>query len=338
MGQQKKAVITGVAGQDGSYLAELLLEKGYEVYGLIPRRSTPQTQTLRLDHITSRLHLEYGDVLDMGSLLRTLKEVQPDEVYHLAAQSHVQVSFMEPAHTTSVIVLGTVNLLEAVAYAAPEARVYNAASSEMFGNTPDVPSNEESRMLPCSPYAAAKLNAYHLSRVYRISKKLFVSNGILFNHESPRRGLNFVTAKIVRGALEIKAGRREELVLGNLSSSRDWGHAKDYVRAMWMMLQPDEPDDFVVATGVETTVRDFLERVFSRLGIQDPDRYVKSSSRYIRPYEVNRLKGDASKIRSVLGWRPEYSLEDLIDDMIAGLAKGVSPEEEPTLAFLPKEV
>ncbi|MBI3318710.1 MAG: GDP-mannose 4,6-dehydratase [Candidatus Omnitrophica bacterium] len=328
---KRKAVITGVAGQDGSYLAELLLEKGYEVYGMIPRRSSPETQTLRLDHITSRLHLEYGDVLDMGSLLRTLKEVQPDEVYHLAAQSHVQVSFMEPVHTTSVIVLGTVNRLEAVAHAAPRARVYNAASSEMFGNTPDLPSDEESRMVPCSPYATAKLNAYHLSRVYRVSRRMFVSNGILFNHESPRRGLNFVTAKIVKGALDIKAGRKEELVLGNLKSSRDWGHARDYVRAMWMMLQHEAPDDFLVATGVETTVQEFLERVFRRLGIPDPYRYVKISPRYIRPYEVNRLRGNPAKIQRILGWKPTFTLDDLINDMIEGLSRGTLAEQAYSL-------
>jgi GDPmannose 4,6-dehydratase len=316
-----RAVITGIAGQDGSYLAELLLEKGYEVFGIVPRRSTPQTQTLRIDHITERLNLEYGDVLDLASLMRVLGSVQPDEVYHLAAQSHVQISFYEPMHTTSVVALGTLNVLEAVSVCTPKARVYNAGSSEMYGNTPDLPADESSRMMPCSPYGAAKLNAYHLAQIYRVSKGLFITNGILFNHESPRRGLNFVTAKVVKRALDIQAGRAKELVLGNLNASRDWGHARDYVRAMWMMLQHDRPEDFVVATGVETSVREFTQRVFRRLGIEDMDRYVKTSPRYLRPYELSHLQGNPAKIMRTLGWRPQVSLDELIDEMIRGIAE-----------------
>jgi GDPmannose 4,6-dehydratase len=264
---KKKALITGIAGQDGSYLAELLLEKDYEVIGIIPRRSAPETQTLRIDHIGSRLNLEYGDVTDLASIYRVMHLIKPDEIYHLAAQSHVHVSFIEPINTTNVDAIGTLNMLEATAMFAPKARFYNASSSEMFGNTPDYPIDENSRMIPVSPYASAKLYAYHLTRIYRVSKNLFTSNGILFNHESPRRGLNFVTAKVVKGALDIKNGKRHNLKLGNLDSTRDWGHAKDYVRAMWMMLQHHSPGDYVVATGKEYTVRHLCEYVFEKTGL-----------------------------------------------------------------------
>jgi GDPmannose 4,6-dehydratase len=314
-------LITGIAGQDGSYLAELLLAKDYEVFGIIPRRSTPQSQTLRLAHIMSDLTLEYGDVLDLASLYRVMKLVEPDEIYHLAAQSHVQISFIEPIHTSSVIAEGTLNMLEATAQFAPSARFYNAASSEIFGNSPDYPLTENSRTLPCSPYAAAKLYAYHMTRIYRVSKGLFAVNGILFNHESPRRGLNFVTAKVVKGALDIKHGKCRELLLGNLDASRDWGHAADFVQAMWLMLQHHEPDDYVVATGREVTVRELCRYVFEHVGLGDYREFVKQADRYKRPFELKHLRGDSSKVRQTLGWEPKYTFEQLIDEMIAEIER-----------------
>jgi GDPmannose 4,6-dehydratase len=293
---KRKALITGIAGQDGSYLAELLLEKDYEVFGLIPRRSTPQTQTLRIDHIARDLNLEYGDVMDLASIYRILKLVQPDEIYHLAAQSHVQISFTEPIHTSTVISVGTLNMLEATSEFSPKARFYNAASSEIFGNTPDFPIDENSRMIPCSPYAAAKLQAYHLTRIFRVSKNIFASNGILFNHESPRRGLNFVTAKVVKGAA-------------------------DFVRAMWMILQHSAPDEFVVATGRQVTIRELCACVFDRVGLGDYSPYVVTSAQYVRPYELKHLRGDPAKIKRELGWEPRYTFEELIEEMIVDIEK-----------------
>lgn len=305
----------------------MLLSKDYEVFGMIPRRSTPQTQTLRIAHIADRLQLEYGDVLDLASIYRVMKMVEPDEIYHLAAQSHVQISFVEPIHTSSVIAQGTLNMLEATSQFVPAARFYHAASSEIFGNSPDYPINEDSRTLPCSPYAAAKLHAYHLTRIYRTSKNLFAVNGILFNHESPRRGLNFVTAKVVKGALDIKHGRAKELLLGNLDSSRDWGHAADFVQAMWLMLQHDTPDDYVVATGREVTVRDLCRYVFEQVGLGDFAAYVKLADRYKRPFELKHLRGDASKARRVLGWEPKHTFEQLLDEMIRDLEREFYPTQ-----------
>jgi GDPmannose 4,6-dehydratase len=322
---KRKALITGIAGQDGSYLAELLLEKDYEVFGMIPRRSTPQTQTLRIEHLAHRLTLEYGDVLDLASIYRVMNMVKPDEIYHLAAQSHVQISFTEPIHTSSVIAIGTLNMLEATSEFAPQARFYNAASSEIFGNTPDYPITEQSRMIPCSPYAAAKLNAYHLTQIYRVSKRLFAVNGILFNHESPRRGLNFVTAKVVKGALDIKHGKQEQLLLGNLDASRDWGHAADFVRSMWLMLERDEPDDYLVATGREVTIRELCRYVFEKVGLGDYNRYVRTAERYRRPYELKHLRGDSSKARQLLGWEPKYTFEQLLDEMIVDIEQQFYP-------------
>jgi len=316
---KRRALITGIAGQDGSYLAEFLLQKGYQVCGMVPRRSTPETQTLRLDHIVSQLHLEYGDVLDLASIYRVMKLFHPDEIYHLAAQSHVQVSFTEPIHTTSVIALGTLNMLEATSEFAPNARFYNAASSEMFGNAPGRPLDENAPMNPCSPYGAAKLNAFHLARVFRVSKRLFASNGILFNHESPRRGLNFVTAKVVKGALDIRAGRESRLELGNLDATRDWGHAQDHVMAIWLMLQAPEPDDFVVATGREESVRTLCQYVFDKVGLGDYRKYVVTNERYRRPFELKHLCGDAGKARRVLGWQPAWTFEAMLDEMIEAL-------------------
>jgi len=322
---KKKALITGIAGQDGSYLTELLLEKGYEVYGMIPRRSTPETQTLRIDHVAKDIHLDYGDVLDLASIYKFMSAVKPDEIYHLAAQSHVGISFTEPINTTNVVALGTLNMLEATCQFVPGARFYHAASSEMFGNTPDFPITEESRMVPVSPYATAKLYAYHATRIYRVSKKLFAVNGILFNHESPRRGRNFVTAKVVVGALDIKHGRRQKLELGNLDSTRDWGHAKDYVCAMWLMMQHTQPDDYVVATGEQRSVRDFCRIVFEKVGLDDYSKYVVSSPRYHRPYELVNLRGDSTKARRVLGWEPQYTFEQLVDEMIAHFERNSTP-------------
>ncbi len=316
---KRRALITGIGGQDGSYLAELLLAKDYEVFGMIPRRSHPQSQTTRIQHIYDLLKLEYGDVLDLPSVIRLVRLVQPDEIYHLAAQSHVQVSFTEPVLTTNVIVTGTLNMLEATADCAPRARFYHAASSEIFGNSPDYPINEHSRMLPCSPYGAAKLNAYHLTRIYRVTKQLYAVNGILFNHESPRRGINFVTAKVIKGALDIKHGRASELLLGTLDSTRDWGHAADYVDSMWRMLQQPAADDYVVATGREVTIRELCEYVFREVGLDDYRRYVRLIDRHRRPFEVQRLRGDASKAREVLGWQPKYTFEQLMDEMITSL-------------------
>lgn len=322
---KKKALITGIAGQDGSYLAELLLEKGYEVHGMIPRRSTPETQTLRIEHIANDIHLDYGDVLDLASIYKFMSAVRPDEVYHLAAQSHVGISFTEPINTTNVVALGTLNMLEATCQFVPGARFYHAASSEIFGNTPDFPITEDSRMIPVSPYAAAKLYAYHATQIYRVSKKLFAVNGILFNHESPRRGRNFVTAKVVVGALAIKHGRRHKLELGNLDSTRDWGHAKDYVYAMWLMMQHAQPDDYVVATGEQRSVRDFCRIVFEKIGLGDYSNYVVSSPRYHRPYELVNLCGDSTKARRELGWKPQYSFEQLVDEMIVHFENNFTP-------------
>lgn len=321
-----KALITGIAGQDGSYLAELLLEKGYEVYGMIPRRSTPQTQTLRLDHFVDKVHLDYGDVLDLASIYRLMSLIKPDEIYHLAAQSHVHISFTEPIHTTSVVSLGTLNMLTATVEFAPRSRFYHAASSEMFGNTPDRPTNESARMFPCSPYAAAKLQAFHLTQIFRSSKNLYAVNGILFNHESPRRGLNFVTAKVVKGALDIKHGRRSKLELGNLEARRDWGHAADFVRAMWLMLQQPQPDDYVVATGQARSVRELCRYVFEKVGLGNYEDYVVSSERYRRPCELEYLLGDATKARAVLKWSPQYTFETLLDEMIVDMEREFYPE------------
>lgn len=316
-----KAFITGISGQDGSYLAEFLLEKGYEVWGLLRRHSVPENQTSRLEEVgifnNPNLHLVYGDLLDMPSLLHILKEAQPDEIYNLAAQSHVRVSYDQPAFTTMADANGVLNLLEAMRITCPNARMYQAGSSEMFGNEydPDGYRRETTLMRPVSPYACAKLYAYNLCRVYRSSYNMFISNGILFNHESPRRGLNFVTNKIVAGAIDIKNGKKDSLALGNLDATRDWGHAKDYVRAMWMMLQHDKPDDFVCAMGESHSVRELCDLVFSKLGMNYQD-YITIDPRYYRPIELDDLKGDCTKLKETLGWKPEYTFESLIDEML----------------------
>ena len=313
----KKALITGINGQDGSYLAELLLSKGYEVYGILKRNSVSENQTARLQFIYPKLKLEYADMTDIASLFRVLNKIQPDEIYNLAAQSHVRISFDQPIYTTNATGLGVLNLLEAVREICPSARVYQASSSEMFGNSIDADGfqRETTPMNPVSPYGCSKVFGYNISRNYRHSYNLYVSNGILFNHESPKRGTNFVTNKVVKEAVRIHCGLSNELVLGNLDASRDWGHAKDYVEAMWMILQLDKPDDFVCATGVTHTVKQLCEVTFSKLGMDYKD-YVKTDVKYLRPEELNILKGDASKLNLATGWKPTYTFASMIDEMI----------------------
>jgi GDPmannose 4,6-dehydratase len=315
----KKAIITGITGQDGSYLAELLLSKGYEVHGLIRRSSTFNTD--RIDHIYQDPHtphpnlfLHYSDLTDGSRLVTLLSEIQPDEVYNLAAQSHVRVSFDEPEYTGDVTGLGTIRLLEAIRAIGLTTRFYQASSSEMFGATPP-PQTEETPFYPRSPYGVAKVYSYWITRNYREAYGLFASNGILFNHESPRRGDTFVTRKITRAVARIAAGQQSELFMGNLDSVRDWGYAPEYVEAMWRMLQHDTPDDFVVATNTAYTVKDFLELSFSHAGL-DWEKYVKFDERYLRPTEVDSLIGDASKARDQLGWTPTILTPRLAQIMV----------------------
>jgi GDPmannose 4,6-dehydratase len=335
----KRALITGVTGQDGSYLAELLLSKGYEVHGVKRRSSSFNTQ--RVDHIyqdsrveESKFHLHYGDMTDSTNLIRIVEEVQPDEIYNLAAQSHVQVSFETAEYTSNADGTGVVRLLEAIRLLGLEARTkfYQASTSEMFGLTEgNTPANESTRFYPRSPYGAAKLYAHWITVNYREAYGIFASSGILFNHESPRRGETFVTQKIVRAAVRIAAGQQKVLLLGNLDASRDWGHAKDYVDGMWRILQHSEGDDFVLATGITTTVREFAEKVFARLDIkiswsgtgidevgkdQNGNEVIRIDPTYFRPTEVPFLLGDASKARKLLGWQPTYSLDALIEEMV----------------------
>ena len=313
----KKALITGINGQDGSYLAEFLLNKGYEVHGLIKRNSISENQTARLDHIFNQLYLEYADMTDLSSLARVIKSVQPDEIYNLAAQSHVRISFDQPIYTANVTGLGSLNLLESVKLIKPNAKIYQASSSEMFGNNIDTDGfqRETTPMNPVSPYGCAKVFAYNISRNYRKSYGMFVSNGILFNHESPRRGSNFVTNKVCKEAVKIKLGLASDLKLGNLMASRDWGHAKDYVEAMWLILQQSQPDDYVCATGVSHTVQELVEYVFGKLEL-DYKQYVKQDPRYYRPEELETLRGDASKLRKITNWTPKYTFESMLDEMI----------------------
>jgi GDPmannose 4,6-dehydratase len=306
------ALITGITGQDGSYLAELLLSKGYEVHGVIRRSSTFSTE--RIEHIYSDLHLHYGDVSDGGAISRLLGEIDPDEVYNLAAQSHVRVSFDQPNYTAHATGLGALNVLEA-ARTIPQCRVYQASSSEMFGNATRLPQSETTPFHPRSPYGVAKVYAHWITVNYRESYGLHASCGILFNHESPRRGETFVTRKITRAVARIRHGRQEHLYLGNLDAKRDWGHAADYVEAMWLMLQQEEPDDYVIATGETHTVREFCELAFGRVGLDYRD-HVRLDPRYYRPAEVNLLLGDAEKARRVLGWTPRVTFSSLVDEMV----------------------
>lgn len=321
---KKSALITGIGGQDGSYLAELLLEKGYDVYGTLKRNSVAENQTARLNHIFDQLKLEYADMTDMPSLIRVLQLVKPDEIYNLAAQSHVQISFKEPIYTATTDAIGVVNLLEAVKLIIPSARIYQASSSEMFGNSTDSngAQRETTPMSPVSPYGISKLFAYHLVKNYRRAYKLFATNGILFNHESPRRGTNFVTNKVVKAAVMIKKGKQKELILGNIDAYRDWGHAKDYVKAMWLINNHTEPDDFVIATGKSHSVRDLCKYVFTKLDL-DYEQYVKQSEKYYRPEELERLRGDSTKAKKILGWEPEITFEQMLNEMILHWLKAI---------------
>jgi GDPmannose 4,6-dehydratase len=304
----KKALITGINGQDGSYLAELLLNKGYQVYGIVKRNSVAENQTDRIEHLTDVVR-EYGDMTDLASLMRVVSKVQPDEIYNLAAQSHVRISFDQPIYTANVVALGTLNLLETVKTIKPDAKVYQASSSEMFGNSIDTDGyqRESTPMSPVSPYGCSKLFSYNICRNYRKSYNMFISNGILFNHESPRRGTNFVTNKVVKEAVRIKAGLTDTLALGNLNAYRDWGHASDYVYAMWLIMQHNKPDDFVCATGVSHSVRQLVDYVFNSLEL-NPDKYLKLDQRYQRPEELNELKGDSTKLRTELNWTPQLKV------------------------------
>ena len=340
----KRALITGITGQDGSYLAEFLLSKGYEVWGMLRRASTFNTS--RIDHIYQdphdsdvRLRLCYGDLNDASSINTIIKDVQPDEVYNLGAQSHVKVSFEVPEYTGEVTGLGTLRILESIRGLGLNTRFYQASSSELYGKVMETPQSETTPFYPRSPYAVAKAYAFHITRNYRESYNMFAVNGILFNHESPRRGETFVTRKITRAAAAISAGKQERLYLGNLDAKRDWGFAGDYVKAMWMMLQAEVPDDFVIATGITTTVRDFCDVAFSHAGLPlewrgtgvDEKGYdangrviVEVDPRYFRPAEVDLLLGDATKAKEILGWEPQVKVDELcrmmVDADIAALA------------------
>ncbi len=313
MSATKIAFITGITGQDGSYLAELLLEKGYAVHGLVRRSSS--FNTWRIDRIRDRVTLHYGDLVDQYSLVQTLERIKPNEVYNLAAQSHVKVSFDMPEYTADVTGIGVLRLLDAVRELGMETRVYQAGSSEMFGLVQETPQTEKTPFYPRSPYAAAKVFAHHMAINYREGYGMHVSNGILFNHESPRRGENFVTRKITLGIAAIKNGKMRELRLGNLEAKRDWGHARDYVEAMWLMLQQPQPGDYVVATGATHSVQEFLEEAFSCVDLDWRD-YVKVDKKYFRPAEVDLLLGDPSKARRVLGWQPKVTFKELVRTMV----------------------
>jgi GDPmannose 4,6-dehydratase len=315
----KRALLTGLTGQDGSYLADLLLEKGYEVHGIIRRSSSFNTG--RIDHLyrdphdqDARLRAHYGDLSDPVALTRLIYELQPDEIYHLGAQSHVRVSFEIPQYTFDITGAGTLRLLEAIRESDVETRFYQASSSEMFGSSPP-PQNESTPFHPRSPYAVAKVAAYWTAINYREAYGMFTVNGILFNHESPRRGETFVTRKITRAVARIKAGLEEKLYMGNLDAQRDWGYAPDFVEAMWMMLQAEEPDDYVVATGESHSVREVLEVAFGHAGL-DPYKHVEIDPRYFRPTEVDALLGDATKVREKLGWEPKVRFRELIELMV----------------------
>ncbi|MFY9311374.1 MAG: GDP-mannose 4,6-dehydratase [Bacteroidia bacterium] len=313
----KKAFITGISGQDGSYLSEYLLGLGYEVHGIVRRNSIPEHQQSRLDFHRKNLHVNYGDLTDASGLERLLKKIQPDEIYNLGAQSHVRISYDVPQYTAQTNALGVLNILEAYRNACPEAKFYQASSSEMFGSSvdPDGFQRETTRMTPVSPYGCSKVFGYNIVHNYRNAFKLHAVNGILFNHESPRRGSNFVTNKVVKGAVQIKKGKSKVLELGNMDSYRDWGHSKDYVRAMHLILNHHTPDDFVVATGQTHSVREMTDYVFSKLGL-DYKEFVVQNPIYLRPEELPYLRGDSTKLRSTFNWVPEYTFEALMDEMI----------------------
>lgn len=315
----KRALITGINGQSGSYLAEFLIDKGYDVFGTIKRNSVSENQTSRLDSVYEKIkgNLIYADLLDVPSLLHALNISNPHEVYNLAAQSHVRISFDQPVYTAQATGIGTLNLLEAVRVFNKDIKIYQASSSEMFGNSIDADryQRETTPMNPVSPYGCAKVFSYNICRNYRNSYGMFISNGILFNHESPRRGINFVTNKVVKAAVEIKLGMAENLSLGNLNATRDWGHAKDYVKAMWMILQEDKPDDYVCSTGISHSVLELVKYVFDQLDLDWKD-YVVQDQKFMRPEELDDLKGDSFKLRHKTGWEPEYTFESMLDEMI----------------------
>ena len=325
----KRALITGITGQDGSYLAEFLLEKGYEVHGIVRRASLINTH--RIDHIYDKIQLHYGDLTDSGNIISLVQKIKPDEVYNLAAMSHVKVSFEMPEYTGEVDALGTLRLLDAIRLLDHECRFYQASTSELYGLVQEVPQNEKTPFYPRSPYGVAKLYAYWITKNYREAYGIHASNGILFNHESKRRGETFVTRKITIGLSRISSGLQNDLVLGNLDAKRDWGHAKDYVRGMWMIAQHDKPDDFVLATGKMYSVREFVEHAAEYFGFTirwhgeglEERGYcatmgrdiIRVSDKYYRPTEVEQLLGDATKAKEVLGWEPELSFKDLVEDM-----------------------
>jgi GDPmannose 4,6-dehydratase len=313
----KKAFITGISGQDGSYLAEYLLGLGYEVHGIVRRNSIPEHQQSRINFVRENLNVYYGDLMDVSGVERLLEKIKPDEIYNLAAQSHVRISYDIPQFTAQVNALGSLNMLEAYRNSCPEAKYYQASSSEMFGSSvdPDGYQRETTPFKPVSPYGCAKVFAYNITHNYRNAYKLHASNGILFNHESPRRGSNFVTNKVVKGAVLIKKGEQKILELGNMDSFRDWGHSKDYVRAMHLIVNHNIPDDFVVATGQTHSVREMTEYVFSKLDLDYKD-FIVQNPKYMRPEELPYLRGDSSKLRSTFDWKPEYNFHTLMDEMI----------------------
>jgi GDPmannose 4,6-dehydratase len=313
----KKALITGIAGQDGSYLAEYLLTLGYDVHGIVRRNSITEHQQTRIDNIKTNIQVYYGDMLDQSSLLSIMKTVQPDEIYNLAAQSHVRISFDIPQFTAQTNAIGVLNILEATKQICPTARIYQASSSEMFGTSVDDDGyqRETTPMKPTSPYGCAKLFGYSIMRNYRHAYNMHASNGILFNHESSRRGANFISNKVVIAAVKIKLGLQDKLELGNMDAYRDWGCSKDYVKAMQLILQQDIPDDWVVATGETHSVRDMCKYVFNYLGLNYED-YIVQNEKFIRPEELPYLRGDSTKIRTTLGWKPIYTFETMLDEMI----------------------
>jgi len=315
--KKKKALITGITGQDGSYLAEYLLDLGYEVHGIMRRHSVAENQDARIQHLNGKIGGEYGDLLDYPSLVRVVSKVKPDEIYNLGAMSHVRISFDMPSFTIQTNAMGVLNMLEVYRTLCPEAKFYQASSSEMFGNSVDDDGVQRltTPMNPVSPYGCAKVMGFNLVRHYRHAYNLHACNGILFNHESPRRGSNFVTSKVVKHAVEIKKGRRASLELGNLDSYRDWGHSKDYVRAMHAIANHKIPDDFIVSTQETHSVRDLCDIVFTKLGMDYRD-YVTQNKKYMRPEELKYLKGDSSKARELLGWTPTYTFESMLEEMI----------------------